>query len=802
VHGTDGAGEPVTTDFDSDMVNRRLRLADGVLLFARDAVPQELHASLPEGAEFVLTALRSRRNSLVVDRACARLIAWFDEPMTLADAIAARAKESGYGAEALAREAAEFLHEVITAGFLVPADGAEAPRPAVGCPVLPFPGVTATTCLRWLDDSAVYRGHDRLGRAVVVKVVHPGAPGWVRAALRREHEVLLELATAGGGPAPAAHAYAEEDGYSMLVMDHVDGRAIGRVAQDLRQRLRHGDLFTMIGDLIERYAELHDAGVLHGDVHDGNVLVGPDGVITLIDFGLAQVGGLAARQPVPRGGLTEQADPDYAGHLLTGGDEPPYSASAEQYAVAALVYRLLSGAHHTGGNLAKDAMLGEIAAATYRPLDRATAAAPVGAERALTIALSRRAELRYPTMRAWRRAWLAATTPGPGREPVSLRPPRTGSGRSEHPIEGFVIGLEAQVAELPRASVALGRPGLLLALLHAAQSLSDAKLFQCAQDVARYALRTAGDDEYVLEDVTRPDAFDLRSVAFGRAGHAFVACHLHAALGDVRAARRTFRRLRSTTQHIALHADVAVGRLGAVVALCQLVRRYGELVLPAAQRALLWDELSRTMEDICGKRPWERLEAVPGSMRPYLGLAHGYAGALYAAAAVRTAGGCPLPPWAWELAEWLRSAAMTTASGLRWPVEAGGGAFWPGWCHGQAGHLMAWTALYEATREEWVLTVADRAGAHLSSQPVPTMATLCCGSAGVAYALAGLHHVGADQRHLAAAERVAAAAMQAGRSAFAVPDSLWKGVWGTACLRADVDSGRFASPPLFGGFPG
>ena len=92
--------------------------------------------------------------------------------------------------------------------------------------------------------------------------------------------------------------------------------------------------------VLDAYVALHERGVLHGDVHPGNVLVGPDGRVTLVDFGLAGTGSA----PPPRPGGGEYLDPSAAAALRAGAPTPPLDAAAEQYAVAAMVFRLVAGA--------------------------------------------------------------------------------------------------------------------------------------------------------------------------------------------------------------------------------------------------------------------------------------------------------------------------------------------------------------------------------------------------------------------------------------------------------------------------
>ncbi|MEY2406599.1 MAG: serine/threonine protein kinase, bacterial [Acidimicrobiaceae bacterium] len=74
-----------------------------------------------------------------------------------------------------------------------------------------------------------------------------------------------------------------------LVLDHADG---GSLAQLLARRghLSPGEVVTIGTGIGLALATAHDRGVVHGDVHPGNVLLAADGRALLADFGLAGLG--------------------------------------------------------------------------------------------------------------------------------------------------------------------------------------------------------------------------------------------------------------------------------------------------------------------------------------------------------------------------------------------------------------------------------------------------------------------------------------------------------------------------------
>ena len=190
--------------------------------------------------------------------------------------------------------------------------------------------------------------------------------------------------------------------------------------------------------VLDAYVALHERGVLHGDVHPGNVLVGRDSTVTLIDFGLAGTAG----EPPPRPGGGEYLDPAGAAALRTGTPAPALDACAEQYAVAAVVYRLLTGAAPLDLACERDEALRRIAEDRPRPFVAVGATPWPAGERVLRRALSADPQRRYRSVRALRDALAGAAVaaahrcPGPGRRPGRARRHRVGVGHGRRRPRG------------------------------------------------------------------------------------------------------------------------------------------------------------------------------------------------------------------------------------------------------------------------------------------------------------------------------------------------------------------------------
>jgi serine/threonine protein kinase len=150
----------------------------------------------------------------------------------------------------------------------------------------------------------VYRARDtRLGRTVALKVLRSGADPELLHRLDRE----ARAASALNHP-NIVHIYdvglaASETGAHYVVMEYVEG-------ETLRRRLARGalpipDLLELGAQLTDGLAKAHRAGILHRDLKPENLMVTPDGVLKILDFGLAKVlaaplGDVAAGETVSR----------------------------------------------------------------------------------------------------------------------------------------------------------------------------------------------------------------------------------------------------------------------------------------------------------------------------------------------------------------------------------------------------------------------------------------------------------------------------------------------------------------------
>jgi len=140
---------------------------------------------------------------------------------------------------------------------------------------------------------AVWRAVDEvLGRTVAVKILLPellDEPGFAerfrgeaRTMATINHPGVVDIYDYGTDPATGAY----------LVMEFVQGEALSRTLGKVG-RLTPGRTLALVAQAAEALHAAHLAGVVHRDVKPGNLLVRPDGVLVLTDFGIARAAGAA-----------------------------------------------------------------------------------------------------------------------------------------------------------------------------------------------------------------------------------------------------------------------------------------------------------------------------------------------------------------------------------------------------------------------------------------------------------------------------------------------------------------------------
>ena len=349
----------------------------------------------------------------MIDPDAAELVKEFASGCTIAQAVARFSKGKHADAERILEEALPVLQTLIAAGLLVPADSNETLRVA---PLLAgTPGVNGweiMRCVQAFDDTDVYQVRRTGGEVCALKLCH-SHPSSASLAIQREAKILAGL---NSPVAPRLRESGEWSSRPYLIMEWLAGTDAQTTCAEFRREAGWGsrrDLHRIAGSILRAYRELHERGVLHGDVHPRNVLIDGRRSAKIVDFGYAEMLGEEQSSTSPRAGVSFFFDPEFAESARNGGAPPSRTLCSEQYSVGALIYLLLTGSHYLDFVLEKDAMLRQIAEDPMVPFESRGIASWPDVERALEKALSKRPGDRFASLADFSQAWEAAETPRP-----------------------------------------------------------------------------------------------------------------------------------------------------------------------------------------------------------------------------------------------------------------------------------------------------------------------------------------------------------------------------------------------------
>jgi TolB-like protein len=132
----------------------------------------------------------------------------------------------------------------------------------------------------------VYRARDtKLGREVAIKIL-PGLFISDPDRLTRFEREARVLASLNHPHIGAIYGLEEADGVRALVLELVEGETLAdRIA---RGPIPLADTLTIARQIAEALGAAHEKGIVHRDLKPANIKITPDGIVKVLDFGLAK----------------------------------------------------------------------------------------------------------------------------------------------------------------------------------------------------------------------------------------------------------------------------------------------------------------------------------------------------------------------------------------------------------------------------------------------------------------------------------------------------------------------------------
>jgi serine/threonine protein kinase/tetratricopeptide (TPR) repeat protein len=243
----------------------------------------------------------------------------------------------------------------------------------------------------------VYRARDvRLGRPVAIKVLRPESASSPERLARFEQEA--RTASALNHPnVVTIYDIGRVGETPYIAMEFVEGRTI----RDLLANgpLAASRLLDYATQMAEALAKAHAAGIVHRDLKPENVMVTGDGLVKILDFGLAKLTPTAAQ--VSADGPTAHT----AAGVLLGtvqymspeqARSPAVDHRSDQFTLGLILYEMATGRRA----FPRDSVSGTLAAILFEepePIPALNPAVPEGLQRVITTCLRKEPPERFAT---------------------------------------------------------------------------------------------------------------------------------------------------------------------------------------------------------------------------------------------------------------------------------------------------------------------------------------------------------------------------------------------------------------------
>lgn len=687
--------------------------------------------------DIAITRASVRATSRVVNADFGELIKQFRTPTTIPSAIANYCKADPEQAEQVFDDALPIIIDLVRSSILVSehheVKKAVEFRFKQGDVIAQY---TVQQRLQLFADSEVYQVRDADGQAFALKIVGPNCAPAILEQLQQEAQTIRLL------PEHSSLKLIEQGVFQAcfwFACTWVQGSRIDKVAEEYRNAQNWAALHELFLRVLKQYDNLHQAGLMHGDIHPGNILVDHHNQPHILDFGNAVTQEhIDQGHKVRRGGVAFYYEPEYAQSVINRQRPPAPTPHSEQFALSALLYFLATGNYYDDFELEHGAMYQAIAQAKPKAFEAQGQQAWPDLERVLHIGLSVDIEDRYVDLTAM----LADL------EQCQLPNTALAKQADDRQIDDFIAHVERLVCvdqaqfntpfeHGPCCSVNGGAAGIAYALLKfAAHRENPDLLAQAEMWFARARAEQHREDAFKNSNYSKEyEMVGCVSTHHAEPGISFIGQLLSLSKNDYNRFQAEFTQFLQEVAEPCDTFDTTLGKLSTVLSILELIQhlKHSEAE-PAIE--LLQETGNAFMLDV-----WQKLDSdqVIGehSGLKNLGFAHGWAGVLYASLLWHKETSSDLPKPVFSRLKELTTCLFPSGRGvaLDWIDEAGNsmGAM-PGWCNGTAGLVHLYCLAWELTQDPQWFDIAERLAWNVweaNSAPVD----LCCGMAGRIFAL-------------------------------------------------------------------
>jgi hypothetical protein len=191
--------------------------------------------------------------------------------------------------------------------------------------------------------AAVYAGQHRNGKRGAIKMLHIELSTEGEARKRFLHEGYMANHVGHPGAVSVLDDDVAEDGSVFLVMELLEGQSVATLAESRPQeRLTLGETMWIAEQLLDVLVAAHAKGLVHRDLKPDNFFLTNDGVLKVLDFGIARVRETSDAARMTKTG-TAMGTPAFMPPEQALGEWSRVDARSDLWAVGASMFALLTG---------------------------------------------------------------------------------------------------------------------------------------------------------------------------------------------------------------------------------------------------------------------------------------------------------------------------------------------------------------------------------------------------------------------------------------------------------------------------
>lgn len=770
-----------------------LKLAENVILVPVEEVnvkTQKMFEWTP--TDYVLTFLKSRKTSQLIPKEIAVFLEQFKEPSLISKALISYCIENKINIddklEDLLRLANKFIYEKV----IVTTDSSENKKDDFSFKLDEFFGeYKIVKTIQSFEDAEVYqlRLNRKLFALKIQRVVNDK-----KSLLKLTNEAGI-LKRLDGKHNPSLVKTGYKDGKYYLITEWIKGIPILTFHNEKLNKSKdnYGNHLLAL-KLIEAFHHIHSSGVLHGDIHPNNILVTGNSTVKIIDFGLS-----VNKKKTNKSYFRNEAyqfflEPEFVLSKKEKTRQYIYTEFAEQYALAVLLYFIYTGEEYLNFSIEKQVLYSQIADSMPVSFHERNIYGLDNIEKILRKALSKKPEARYLSLKKMFEDLIAVK--------FTKEKNKKTARKSNFVIDRLVdkYGLRSELITIgiqrsPTASANFGACGIAYFFHHLSKVLNDPTHLATAEIWLERAMNEMDKESAFFSNELKilSSQIDINSLYHGKTGLYYVGILIALSSTQTATAAEYLKRFTSSIRFNEKILDATLGMSSTLIGASLILKELKNFDMRTIEyvseiNAVLLNPMWQYVE-----RKW--LDNSP--LFNYDGIAHGWAGLLYATLTWCDLSGTDLPSFYLTILKRYEDKIIKNKNNSYINISDSQKEAWPGWCHGVSGHIFLLNKLYKYFNKEKYLQISEGFGNYIIQSKRTTTAHLCCGAAGEAYAFLNLFKITNDKKWYNSLLEKSDLSVSLIEKSEILPHSLYKGELGVGILKVDCSFLSSASMPLF-----